>query len=65
MSSITMAEWLRRIIFSREDKNQINNEYFEWENSKNILYGAINSTYFTSLQYGGINEFRCLFTIRY
>ena len=55
MSSITMAEWLRRIIFSREDKNQINNEYFEWENSKNILYGAINSTYFPSLQYGGMS----------
>jgi hypothetical protein len=55
MSSITMAEWLRRIIFAREDRGNVGNQYFNWENSKDILYGASNSSYFPSLQYGGMS----------
>lgn len=50
MSSLTMAEWLRRIVLARE-------EGASWVDSSAILYGAAQSTLFTQpeLQWGGMS----------
>ena len=53
MSPITMADFLRRIIFAREDGDGL----FEWGDSKSILYGAEKSQLFDDvpIQFGGMS----------
>ena len=52
MSSLTMAEYLRQIIMTREDKNL---NVFNWKDSKSVLYGAEKSEKFEGLQFGGMS----------
>ena len=56
MSPLTMAEYLRRIVFSREDGHlgSYGSADFRWEDSQAILYGARESQLFPFLQFGGM-----------
>ena len=55
MSAITMAEWLRRLVFAREDNGIANHSFFQWQDSQDIFYGSDNSSLFPTLQYGGMS----------
>ena len=55
MSAITMAEWLRRLVFAREDHGIANHSFFQWQDSQDIFYGSDNSSLFPTLQYGGMS----------
>ena len=52
MSALTMVDWLRRIIMTRGNEEQL----FNYEDTKSILYGAESSGLFPGLQFGGMSQ---------
>ena len=60
LSPLTAAEWLRRLVLHRETSHQLPG--VEWDDVKNILYGATNSTLFgPTLLAGGMTVSTDLF----
>jgi len=54
MSCLTMAEWRRRIVFTREASNGADG--LTWTYSQALLYGAERSVEFPPLQWGGMTQ---------
>ena len=55
MSCLTMAEWLRRIVCTREDADSGHAAALGWTDSSAMLYGSPSSALFPGLQWGGLS----------
>ena len=56
LSALTMANYMRRLIMTREDNlKNTTSQNFEWSDVQSILYGAKNSRFFPELQWGGMS----------
>jgi hypothetical protein len=54
MSSFTMAEFLKRLVMHREQPEH-RLPHIKYEDVQDLLYGAVNSTAFPGLQWGGMS----------
>ena len=55
MSCLSMAEWLRRIVCTREEAVDGTGSGWEWADSAAMMYGANSSGMFPGLQWGGLS----------